>query len=381
MIIGDEVVAAVLAPLDGGVGPDGRVDEGAIGDAFRELRFQRKAIFRAEQRIAMGQDPDDDSVWDWATLADGAAAYLSASAKDLEVMAMLLEASIREDGLAGLVAGTALLADLVEAFWEQGLHPPEDEDDGIDGRFLPISSLSGGSGDKDGTLVMPLRRLVLAGNAGGDLLQYMDRITADAQFAAAQSAAEDGRENLNREAQAALDAIDATARRLTARPIKVALAQLDAAEAAWRRTVGFIFERTRPRAPAASRVSDELRSMREWLQSLLAKLPDDAPATTEEAAPPGDAPMVNGAAGSAAVQVAFNIGQITRREEALRAVQAAADYFERFEPLSPLGSTLREVDRRARLTLDTLLQELIPDSSTRETYYWRLGIKPPEGTA
>ena len=73
------------------------------------------------------------------------------------------------------------------------------------------------------------------------------------------------------------------------------------------------------------------------------------------------------------------IGLITRREDALRAIGAAAEYFETNEPLSPLGGSLREVDRRARMSLDAYLEELIPDASTRQTFYWRSGIKPPEG--
>ena len=72
------------------------------------------------------------------------------------------------------------------------------------------------------------------------------------------------------------------------------------------------------------------------------------------------------------------LGKISSRADALRAVTAAAEYFERFEPHAPMGATLREVDRRARMTMADLLEELIPDSDTRETFYWRSGIRPPK---
>ena len=62
----------------------------------------------------------------------------------------------------------------------------------------------------------------------------------------------------------------------------------------------------------------------------------------------------------------------------MKAIEAAANFFLTFEPLSPLGATLREVDRRARMTMDDLLVELIPDDSSRKEFYWRSGIKPPE---
>ena len=77
----------------------------------------------------------------------------------------------------------------------------------------------------------------------------------------------------------------------------------------------------------------------------------------------------------------FVSGRITRREDALAAVSAAADYFQSNEPLSPLGATLREVERRARSSLADLLIELIPDETARADFYWRSGIRPPEQPA
>ncbi len=397
VIIDDNIAAALLAPIGGsdagnegdggdagtsgaaaGVGVDGRADEGATGELFRELRFQRKAIYKLELRVAMGGEPaGDGEAWDWDTLAETALDYLSNHAKDLEIAAMLAEALVRTDGLPGLARGLSLLAQLVSAFWDQGLWPAEDEDDGVEARFQPLSGLSGGGNDKEGTLIMPLRRLVLAANAAGDSLQFIDRVTADALFADAQSASTpEKRAALNREAEAALEAHSATARRLGTKALKPAVALLTTAEQAWRGAVAEIYAKTKPKAPAASRVSEELKNMGDWLKSFLKALPDDTPAADVVEAAAADA----GAAASGApagAPAAFSIGRIERREDALRAVTAAADYFERFEPLSPLGSTLREVDRRARMSLDALLEELIPDASTRELYYWRSGIKPP----
>lgn len=393
MIIDDDIAAGLLAPVggaeiaaavdgvaDASVGVDGRVDEGAAGDAFRELRFQRKAIYRIETRVAMGGDPPGDGeAWDWETLAEAAIAYLSTAAKDLEIMAMLLEAAVRLDGLPGLARATQILADLVKTYWDAGLWPAEDEEDGVEARFQPLSGLSGGSGDKDGTLIMPLRRLVLASNAAGDSLQFIDRVTADALFADAQTAGTpEKRSQLSREAEAALEASAAMARRLTAKTLKPAVAFLAATEAAWRGTVAEIFGRTRPKAPAASRVSDELKNMGDWLKAFLKDLPDDTPAAEAETEGEAGTGVAVGAGGGGATPGApFAIGRIDRREDALKAIAAAADYFERLEPLSPLGNALREVDRRARMSLDAFLEELIPDAGTRDLFYWRSGIKPP----
>ena len=271
-----------------------------------------------------------------------------------------------------------LLADLVELYWDQGLFPVADEDDGVEARFQPISGLSGGSGDKEGTLIMPLRRLVLGGDTVNGELRYIDRVTADAQFASSQSSGADNKAELAQQAQEAFAATEALARRLSARGLRASAEKLASAEAAWRRAIAFISERTKPVFPSASRVSDEFRNMREWVEGLVKLAPDDSGDEAADGAPAADAGGEAAGGGPAAAGGAMVLGRISNRADALRAVTAAADYFERFEPLAPIGATLREVDRRARMSLADLLEELIPDSDTRETYYWRSGIRPPQ---
>jgi type VI secretion system protein ImpA len=384
LILDEETRGAVLAPIgeEPGVGIDGREDEGAAGELFREIRYQRKLLFRQEQRAAMGEEADSDG-WDWETLVERARDYLAQQGKDLEIMAMLVEGAVRVDGLDGLSAGMATLADLVGRYWEQGLFPLEDEEDGIEARFQPLSGLSGGGSDKDGTLILPLRRMALAGDGQG-ALRHFDKVSAEAQMAAAQAGSSEQRPERMQEAQAILDAAEAAARRAGRRTLQGAADRVQGAEADWRRTIAFIGERTKPRFPAASKVSDELRNIGDWLVSMLGRLPEDP--GDASAADGGDGAAdegaaVAGGAGAVAGGGPMVIGRITRRDDALRAIAAAADYFEQIEPLSPMGPTLREVDRRARMSLNALMAELIPDSSVRETYYWRLGIKPPEPAA
>jgi type VI secretion system protein ImpA len=377
LLVADDIAAGILAPIEDGVGIDGRADEGEAGETFRELRFQRKSIFRAELREAMGEDPGDSDNWSWPMIADTAITYLVETGKDLEPMAMIIEASARLDRINGLDRAINVMADLIEAFWEQGLYPQEDEDEGVEARFQPLSGLSGGGSDKDGTLIAPLRRMVLAGDGGTGELRFLDRFIANTQFANAANAKTDAlRAPMLQEAEEALTAIEGVARKLSARTLRESIASLASAEAGWRRGTGYIAERTKPRFPATSRVTDELKGMREWLESLLKFAPDDA--LPEDLAGPdaegGGATGGNGAAGGGGAMV---LGRIGTRADALRAVNAAADYFDRFEPLSPMGPSLRDIDRRARMSFSKLLEELIPDSDTRETFYWRSGIKPP----
>lgn len=380
MLIDEERRLAVLAPIDGSVGIDGREDEGPANDLLGEIRSKRKSIVRLEQTAAMADDefvlPEDG--WDWETLADKSAEYLGTYGKDLEPMAVLVEAAARGEGLADLAAAMTLLADFVEAFWDQGLYPAEGEDeDGIEDRFQPLSGLSGGSTDKDGALIQPIRKLAIARTSEGEL-RHLDKVRADAAMTASQGLSGDSKSARIEEANEIYRAIEAHGRRLSGDAL-TRFARLAAeADDGWRRTIGFISERTKPRFPAASRVGEELKAIRGWLTGMApTAIAAEEVAAEAEGGNAGDGSVAAQGGSAAAPAGAFLTGKITRRDDALKAVAAAADYFALYEPLSPLGVTLREVDRRARMSLHDLLSELIPDDSARRDFYWRSGIKPP----
>lgn len=381
MLIGEEDRHAVLEPIEGGVGIDGREDEGSAADLLREIRSQRKALVKLEQAMSMGGDDEfalPDGGWNWETIGEQARNYLIQFGKDLEPMAALLEATAR-DGPEEFASGMALLADLVEAFWERGLYPAED-DDGVSTRFQPLSGLSGGGNDREGALIVPVRRMILA-RFNGDTLRHLDKVRADTSMAQAQTSASDKEARIE-EAQATYAKIEQFVRRAGRANIAAAEAAIAAAHADWRRTIAFVAERTKPQFPAASRLTDELEAIRSWLQGLLSLLPEDVPMVAEVLSEAGGeaAAAVVGAGNSGTVIApasGFVGGKITRRDEALKAIGLVVDYFAAYEPLSPLGATLREVDRRARMSLNELLAELIPDESARTEFYWRSGVKPP----
>lgn len=383
MLIDDERRQAILAPLDGSVGIDGREDEGPANDLLGEIRSKRKSIVRLEQTAAMADDefvlPEDG--WDWETLADRSVEYLGTHGKDLEPMAVLVEAAARSEGLADLAAAMTLLADFVEAFWEEGLYPAEgDDEDGIEDRFQPLSGLSGGSTDKDGAMIQPVRKLIIARTSEGEF-RHLDKVRADAAMTASQGLSGDSKSARIEEANELYRSIEAHGRRLSGDALSRYAKLAAEADDGWRRAIGFISERTKPRFPAASRLGDELKAIRGWLSGMApAAVAAEEPAASVNGEEAGATSSVGPVQGGGSVPVAdgvFVMGKITRRDDALKAVAAAADYFSLYEPLSPLGVTLREVDRRARMSLHDLLNELIPDDSARRDFYWRSGIKPP----
>ena len=51
MLIDEEVRESIMAPIDGGVGVDGRQDEGEAADLLRDIRLKRK-VGHVEHRLA-----------------------------------------------------------------------------------------------------------------------------------------------------------------------------------------------------------------------------------------------------------------------------------------------------------------------------------------
>jgi type VI secretion system protein ImpA len=64
------------------------------------------------------------------------------------------------------------------------------------------------------------------------------------------------------------------------------------------------------------------------------------------------------------------------RETLLTEIVRIATLFRTAEPNSPLGYTLEEAVRRARLGLPELLKEMMPDAAPRTALLSSLGIRP-----
>ena len=67
------------------------------------------------------------------------------------------------------------------------------------------------------------------------------------------------------------------------------------------------------------------------------------------------------------------------RERALATLLEVAAFFERNEPQSIIGESLRNVVRRANLTVEGLLAELLPDDGQRSLFLLRAGIGRSDG--
>jgi type VI secretion system protein ImpA len=266
----------------------------------------------------------------------------------------LTEALLRTDGLDGLAAGFQLMAGLVETYWDE-LHPLPD-DEGMVRRIATVAGLNGEGAE--GTLIQPLRKTPLFALASGEMLalwQYQQ----SAEVATIAEAAR--REERLSAGVTPFDDVE-NAARATIPALQRVRQSARACISAWQTLEAALDSHAE--APPMGRVRDLLEEIISVADRYAGS--DVAEIETER--------VEANAAERAPVASA---GRITTREEALRVLDEAADFFRRTEPHSPLAYTLREAVRRGRLTWPELLEEIVPDADSRAAILSSLGIRPP----
>jgi type VI secretion system protein ImpA len=262
-------------------------------------------------------------------------------------------------GLSGLMAGASVIGGLVERHWD-GLFPMPEEGD-METRLAAVAGLSGQGAD--GTLMQPLRKVALFRRPDGSpfsLWQYQAAVELSGIIDPARRAQRIDSgvlpfEEVEKEARLAGATHWSAQRELITKTL-----------ASWKEMERIFDEKAGDASPAANRVRDLLEFVVETCQRFA---PPDA--TTD-----GAAEMTSATAGDGSAVVATP-GSITGREQALRQVTEIAAWFRRNEPSSPIGFTLDEAVRRARLGWPELVAELVADETARHTLLTTAGIKPP----
>lgn len=370
---------ALLAPVNDETpaGADLREDFSPASPYFR-LRDARAEARAAERQLDAPRGEDEgggpsrneletQASRGWRTIRSEAAKALLAS-KDLEIAAWYTEALVRSDSLGGLSAGCRLMSGMAERYWDT-IFPRPDED-GIATTVAPVTGLNGEGGE--GTLIQPLRKTVLFLLPDGQPLSLW-------QYEASADVATIADEE-RRQARYALGTLpfedaESAARSAGAAQHAAVRAAAEDALAAWTALEAVMTEKAGADAPPSGRVRDVLNKIIE----VAAKY---GPAVATDAGAEGE-PGAGGEAGGVAVAMPAGVavagpGRIASREDALKALEAIAEYFMKTEPHSPLAYTLQDAARRGRMSLPDLLAEVLPDSSTRAGFLTMLGIKPPE---
>ena len=368
-------LAGLLAPIspEAPAGRDLREDDSLDGLYFRlrEARREASAAERAAEAPSddAGPRPLDASpasaLQQWRTLGELAIEALTGQSKDLEVAAWLTEALLRSDGLIGLTAGCRLMTGLADSFWDE-LFPQPDEE-GIATRVAPVAALNGVG--RDGTLIQPLRKIVLFERPTDNTPFYFYQYEQSAEIAGITDA-EKRQERLDR-GVLPLEVVENEAQTQIAHASLAELRQqVGTAAGAWQ-SLGQTVD---ARAGADGAPTSRVRDLLEKIRIVADHFAGPEAAAPEEATGSPSGVEVTGAVGAASPVVA---GGLASREDALRALAQIAEFFRRTEPLSPITYTLQEALRRSRLTWPELLEEIVPDATSRSAILSSLGIRPP----
>jgi type VI secretion system protein ImpA len=317
---------ALIAPIsaDNPCGADLEYDP-----AFAEL--ERAAQGKPEQQIGNTVVPAADPDW---KAVERQATELLGRAKDLRISVHLANGLLRTRGLRGFADGVSVIAKLVETFWD-GLHPRLDPDDGNDPtmRVNILASLA------SPPVIAALRAtpLVVSRTLGTFALKDIE--------AALENGA-NGDQTAATVAAAAMDC-DLAALEATVGATRACIQELSALEKA----VAAHIDSTQ--APSFAKLFSLLRKADTFLGGKLA-----------ERAPVAAAVGSNGEAsgpGVAMVTAGFS-GQISSREDVIKALDRISAYYTRHEPSSPIPLFMERCKRMVMMSFVDIVKELVPDA-------------------
>ncbi len=373
----EELLAPIAGPDGLAAGPDVRGGGSSGSGLYLAIKDARNEARLAERNAITSGDPEavplKAGIRAWETVAQGGTALL-AETKDLQVAAWLTEAWLRSDGFPGVAAGFDLLAGLVERFWDDGLHPQEDED-GIETRVAPLFGLFG-NGDV-GTLLQPIKLLPLSDHEHPAVALWTVE-TVQAQSTRHEDP--DLAEELVERRRAQIAAMEEAIHRASPDFAAEAAAGIAAALAALDRLMAAIDAHT-PFGRFGSQVSRPLEDAAALLRvhGPGSEVAEVEAVPVEAVAAPVAALPAEAAEGAIPVAAAPPAPEPMNRERALATLLEVAAFFERNEPQSIIGESLRHVVRRANLSAVELLAELLPDGEQRALFLLRAGIGRSEG--
>jgi len=148
---------SIFQPIgdDAPSGTDVRDDPSPTSD-YQTIKAARNAA-RALERQNIDDSDSQEAMSHWRNILDLAPEVLKNQAKDLEVACWYTEASVRLHGFAGLRDALLIISGLLERFWDD-LHPMPDEY-GLETRVSCVAGLNGEGAE--GVLIAPLRKVPL----------------------------------------------------------------------------------------------------------------------------------------------------------------------------------------------------------------------------
>lgn len=354
-------ISSLLSPFEGDspAGADLRIDDDP-NNAYRKIRDARSEAKDLEEQAELIGETSPEATRGWRSVWSDGQNYLQTIAKDLEIVAYMVEASVRIGGFAGLETSLLLTTELVENFWGELLPAPDE--DGIETTLLPISRLNSNA------ITSALQRVSITEDTSVGELSLLHY---------AQSKRLDSIDAEERERQMSRGAVTTTTFNQAVTEtsddfLKQLKTQIESTQAAVDRLDSVLTEKAGEEfAPNLSRFHQSLEDASKTLDLVAG---DRLKAADESSEMDDESPTGEDEAESKSGKGIR--GGISNRQEALDVLEKVAAWFEKHEPQSILISEIRKVNRRALMTPEELYKDLISDSSVREQLFRDVGIEP-----
>lgn len=355
-----ERLERLLAPITSGGGAGEDLAYSALFDEIREARRED------DPALAQGEWAAAPKRADWSAVRRLCEEALCQRSKDLQLAGWYAESLVRLDGFDGIAFGLQLITGLLERFWESG-YPVLDGDDASE-RAARLEWIAGQLGRE-------IRLVALTAPAHGGYDWYRYDESRDVENRALRDAAERDRaiaqggltgEQFDRSARASGDEwFGALKQKLTD-------ARFCSRELA--RSIDMRFAAV---APSLAPIDDALDACIEVCDRQLAHSGATAPSRRP-------APVASSTAFAEArrpvlcpspAESTTPEGPIRSRNDAIRHLRAAAEYFRSNEPHSPVPWLVERAAGWAEMPFEEWLQAVIKDGSTLGQLEELLGIR------
>jgi type VI secretion system protein ImpA len=373
---------ALLLPIPGeqSTGKDIRYD--GTHDAIREAR-------RADDALDQGEWVRETKSANWPAVIELTSEALATKSKDLQVASWLTEALGMQYGFQGLRDGLQLLRELQERFWD-GLYPEIEEGD-LETRAAPLVWLNE-------RLPLTTRQVPVTQGVGGEHYAWL-------HWQESREVDNLGRQNPEAMATALADGkitgeqFDKTVESTSLAYYKTLFEDLNQLSQAFEQLDRVVDERFGRQAPSLRDLKQAIEDCRLLVTDIVKKKGGLPPEST----PPEAAPRVERASISSLLrskeESPSQEPQGTRersmpaepstvtslrpqdRADALRRLNAVAEYFRTTEPHSPIAYLVQRAVRWGEMPLEEWLRDVIHDESVLGQLRETLGITDADSGA
>lgn len=354
-------IDTLLSPISEArpTGADARL-EPEITQNYYALKDARTSARAAERSNIF--DNNTSEIPEWVTIIVQAPQVLCEQTKDIEICCWYTEALVRKEGFSGLKHGFELIRGLIEEYWDE-LYPMPDED-GMETRVAPLTGLNGSGAE--GVLISPIRNVKITSSSNHDsysLWQYQQALEIQKIHD------ENDRQNRINSAGFSLTDIQQSVSETPDEFFIQIMSDLNHCIEDYKQISNKLDEY------CGLELSPPTRNIINVLEECLGAVKHLAGDILEDSTEAAEDQLEAADSSNPTTTTTVQIGAINSREEAFKQLLRISDFFKKTEPHSPIAAILQRAVDWGNMPLEQLIQELIPDNSSREHYSHLTGIK------